>query len=100
VRNSGTVVWRGRRLERQEPLIGPALVSSLRFVEIPDTEPGKVVEITAPLKAPNYDCSSVAYFKMVDADGRPCFPDSYQLGLDVLVRVSGQTPVRDSKSDN
>jgi len=92
VRNSGKVVWEGRRLERQGPLTGPGLITSLRFVKIPGTEPGELVEITAPLKAPTYDCSSIAYFKMVDAEGRLCFPDSYQLGLDVLVMVRGQRP--------
>ena len=92
VRNSGTVPWQGRRLERQGPLTGPGLISSLRFVDVPATEPGQVVAITAPLKAPTYDCTSIAYFKMVDAEGRLCFPDSYQLGLDVLVRVEGQRP--------
>jgi transcriptional regulator with XRE-family HTH domain len=92
VRNSGKVAWTGRRLERQGPLTGPGLISSLRFVDIPDTEPGQEAAITAVLKAPTYDCSSIAYFKMVDADGRLCFPDSYQLGLDVLVRVDGQRP--------
>jgi transcriptional regulator with XRE-family HTH domain len=92
VKNSGTVAWAGRRLERQGPLIGPGLISSLRFVDIPDTEPGKVAAITALLKAPTYDCSSIAYFKMVGADGALCFPDSYQLGLDVLVMVRGQKP--------
>jgi transcriptional regulator with XRE-family HTH domain len=92
VKNSGTVAWQGRRLERQGPLTGPGLMTSLRYVEIPDTKPGETAKITAPLKAPTYDCSSIAYFKMVDADGRLCFPDSYQLGLDVLVRVEGQRP--------
>jgi transcriptional regulator with XRE-family HTH domain len=90
VRNSGMVAWTERRLERQGPLTGPGLISSLRFVDIPATEPGEVAAITALLKAPTYDCSSIAYFKMVDADGAFCFPDSYQLGLDVLVRVEGQ----------
>jgi len=90
VQNSGTVSWHGRKLERQGPLTGPGLITSLRFVDIPVTEPGKVAEITALLKAPTYDCSSIAYFKMADADGALCFPDSYQLGLDVLVRVEGQ----------
>jgi transcriptional regulator with XRE-family HTH domain len=92
VKNSGTVSWQGRRLERQGPMTGPGLISSLRFVGVPDTEPGKLAEITALLKAPTYDCSSIAYFKMVDADGRLCFPDGYQLGLDVQVRVEGQRP--------
>jgi hypothetical protein len=92
IKNSGTVSWEGRRLERQGPLLGPGLITSLRYAEIPDTQPGKLAEITTPLKAPTYDCTSVAYFKMVDKEGRLCFPDSYQLGLDVLVRVTGQRP--------
>lgn len=92
IRNSGSVAWRGRQLERQGPLTGPGLITSLRYVPIPDTAPGEVAEITVMLKAPGYDCSSIAYFKMADADGMLCFPDSYQLGLDVLVMVRGQVP--------
>lgn len=92
VMNSGSVAWVERKLERQGPLTGPGLISSLRFVEVPDTEPGQAASMTALLKAPTYDCSSIAYFKMVDAEGRLCWPDNYQLGLDVLVRVEGQRP--------
>jgi len=95
LRNSGSVPWAGRRLERQGPLTGPGLITSLRYVDVPDTQPGEVAEITAPLKAPTYDCTSIAYFKMVDAEGALSFPDSYQLGLDVLVRVEGQRPAED-----
>jgi hypothetical protein len=84
------VAWKGRRLERQGLLTAPGLITSLRYIDIPDTEPGELAEITAQLKAPTYDCSSIAYFKMVDAEGMLCFPDSYQLGLDVLVRVEGE----------
>lgn len=88
VRNAGTVPWRDRRLERQGPLTGPGLITSPKYVDIPDTEPGEIAEITAPLKAPGYDCTSIAYFKMVDQEGFLCFPDEHQLGLDVLVRVA------------
>lgn len=95
VKNSGTVAWQGRRLERQGPMTGPGLITSLRYADIPACRPGETVEITAPLKAPTYDCSSIAYFKMVDSEGRICFPDSYQLGLDVLVRVERQRPDMD-----
>ena len=94
IRNSGTVPWRGRRLERQGPLNGPGLIRSERYVEIPDTKPGEIAKIDAPLQAPGYDCTSIAYFKMVDAEGSLCFPDNYQLGLDVLVMVRGQHPIR------
>ena len=87
VRNTGSIPWEGRRLERQGPLTGPGLITSLRFSDMPDTPPGKVAAVAVPLKAPTYACSSIAYFKMVDADGRLCFPDRFQLGLDVLVRV-------------
>jgi transcriptional regulator with XRE-family HTH domain len=90
IRNSGTVPWTGRRLERQGPLTGPGLITSQRHVDIPDSQPGDIAEIMAILKASGYDCSSIAYFKMVDAEGDLCFPDSYQLGLDVLVRVERQ----------
>jgi transcriptional regulator with XRE-family HTH domain len=87
IRNVGSVPWRGRGLERQGPLTGPGLITSTRLIPIPDTEPGEVAEISTLLKAPGYDCTSVAYFKMIDASGHLCFPDHHQLGLDVLVRV-------------
>lgn len=91
VRNSGTVPWVGRQLERQGPLTGPGLITSERYVPVPDTKPGKVAKIKAPLRAPSYDCSSIAYFKMVttldDGSVTLCFPEDYQLGLDVLVGV-------------
>lgn len=94
VQNSGTVPWVGRRLERQGPLNGPGLIRSERYVEVPDTAPGDIATIEAILQAPGYDCTSIAYFKMVDQEGRLSFPDSYQLGLDVLVMVRGQNPIR------
>lgn len=92
VRNAGTVPWSGRKLERQGPLTGPGLITSPKYVPIPDTDPGDIAQIDALLKAPGYDCSSIAYFKMVDDEGFLCFPDNYQLGLDVLARVGGQLP--------
>lgn len=91
IRNVGSVPWHRRRLERQGPLTGPGLITSPRYVAVPDTEPGEIAEISAPLKAPTYDATSIAYFKMVDEDGFLCFPDEHQLGLDVLVRVELNT---------
>jgi transcriptional regulator with XRE-family HTH domain len=91
IRNCGSVRWRRRRLERQGPVTGPGLITSPQFIPIADTEPGEIVEITAPLKAPGFDCTSIAYFKMVDEEGFLCFPDEHQLGLDVLVRVQRNT---------
>jgi transcriptional regulator with XRE-family HTH domain len=87
IRNTGRVQWTDRQIERQGPLTGPGLMSSMQYYDVPDTKPGDIAEIFAVLKAPTYACSSIAYFKMVDADGALCFPDSYQLGLDVLIKV-------------
>jgi len=91
IRNCGSVAWRGRSLERQGPVTGPGLITSPQYIPIPDTEPGGIAEIQALLKAPGYDCTSIAYFKMVDAQGFLCFPDDHQLGLDVLVLVRRNT---------
>jgi transcriptional regulator with XRE-family HTH domain len=92
IRNVGRVPWRERSIERQGPLSGPGLIMSFsRSVEIPDTEPGEICEVQVPLRAPGYDCSSIAYFKMIHADGFLCFPDEHQLGLDVLVSVRRNT---------
>jgi transcriptional regulator with XRE-family HTH domain len=91
IENSGGVPWVGRQLERQGPLTGPGLITSERYASIRDTKPGELATITARLRAPSYDCSSIAYFKMVreTKEGLTalCFPGDYQLGLDVLVRV-------------
>jgi hypothetical protein len=92
IRNVGRILWVGRQLERQGPRVGPGLIISERHYPIPDTAPGEIASIKVKLKAPSYDCSSIAYFKMVDADGKLCFPDNYQLGLDVLLVVRGQLP--------
>ena len=92
IQNSGTVAWVDRYLERQGPITGPGLITSPRLVRIPDTLPGATARIDAILKAPTYDCTSIAYFKMVDRGLNLCFPDTYQLGLEVLVRVEGQLP--------
>ena len=92
IRNSGAVPWRNRQLERQGPITGPGLLTSPRYIPIPDAEPGETIVVGVPLMTPTYDCSTIAYYKMVDEEGNLCFPDSYQLGLDVLVRVRGQRP--------
>jgi Ig-like domain from next to BRCA1 gene len=94
IRNVGSVPWRGRRLERQGPLTGPGLITSPQFVPVPNTNPGEVAEISVPLRAPGYDSTSIAYFKMVHESGSVCFPDRHQLGLDVLVRVERNTSGR------
>jgi hypothetical protein len=93
IQNVGSVPWTGRQLERQGPRAGPGLIGSARLYPIPDTAPGEIATIQARFTAPTYDCSSIAYFKMVAADGHLSFPDTYQVGLDVLILVRGQENV-------
>ena len=87
IHDAGSVPWKNRRLERQGPLTGPGLITSQRYTDIPDTDPGEEAIITAVLKAQGYDATAIAYFKMVDESGLLCFPDEHQLGPDVVVRV-------------
>ena len=92
IKNSGSVLWESRRLERVGPKTGPGLITSPVTAPIPDATPGMEVEIAMPLKAPTFDCSSIAYFKMIDSAGRLCFPENYMLGPEVIVTVRNQLP--------
>jgi hypothetical protein len=41
VKNVGSVEWHGRRLERHGPTTGPGLITSQRFVPMPEAMPGQ-----------------------------------------------------------
>lgn len=87
LRNAGRVAWHGRLLERVGPASGPGVISSPRRVPIKDTEPGDTVDVTVALHAPALPGSAMAYWQMVHADGRPCFPDRYAQGIYVQLTV-------------
>jgi transcriptional regulator with XRE-family HTH domain len=50
IRNSGSVPWIGRQLERQGPLTGPGLITSPRYLPLPDAQPGEIIEAIARSK--------------------------------------------------
>lgn len=81
IRNAGSVPWQGRALERIGACAGPAIIASPHRVPIPDTMPGETVDISAALTAPALPGSTIAYWQMVDSEGRPCFPDRYADGI-------------------
>jgi transcriptional regulator with XRE-family HTH domain len=87
IANRGTVPWLGRWLRRVGVPNASQSIGSPIYVAIPDTPPGSEVQIDVPCTAPALECTSVAYFKMVFADGRLCFPDRYPFGLNTLVVV-------------
>jgi Ig-like domain from next to BRCA1 gene len=67
------------------------LITSDRRVRIPDTSPGETVDITVELTAPKLPGSAIAYWQIVDVEGRPCFPDRYADGIYVAVVVRDES---------
>jgi Ig-like domain from next to BRCA1 gene/Helix-turn-helix domain len=95
IRNSGTVPWTGRWLARRGALAGHGIPHSKPRVQIPDTEPGQEVNISAWVMSQPLAGSSQANWKMVDDDGWRYFPDRYPLGLVLSIRVEDNAPVPD-----
>ena len=91
IRNVGTVPWRGTKLERQGPLTGPGLITSIRHVEIPDTDPGEIARSACRCKRPPTTAQASPTSRWSIEDGFLCFPDEHASGLDVLVRVERNT---------
>jgi transcriptional regulator with XRE-family HTH domain len=91
IRNSGRASWRGRRLRRIGPTIGPWTLASERFTPIADTEPGETVSVSVAIKTPHMETAAVAQWKMVDADDLLYFPTKYSVGLGLYVLVGHDT---------
>lgn len=87
--NTGSVAWTERRLRRVdgdlalcrrtpsgsfEPIQDNFLVSDTNEVNIAPTLPGETVSIRVNFKAPNKPCDVISMWKMVDRDGKLCFP--------------------------
>lgn len=87
IRNSGTVLWKGRWLARRGAPTGHGIPTSPPKVPIPDTKPGEEVNITVPMRAQPLEGASQVHWKMVDAQGWEYFPGSYPLGLVVGIVV-------------
>lgn len=86
IRNTGTVTWRDRFLQRQGPLDAPALCTSVPRVAVPLTTPGQQAEISVTFTAPSAPGSCRVDWKMTDGNGRAYFPGKG--GLYVLVNVT------------
>jgi transcriptional regulator with XRE-family HTH domain len=87
IRNSGSVPWAGRRLQRIGPTLGPWTLGSERHAPVPDTVPGKTVTLSVELKAPQMETAAYAQWKMVDKDDLLYFPNRYSVGLALYVLV-------------
>ena len=96
IQNGGEVRWQGRRLRcvdeplaagtTQEALVRLSLVPDVLEIPVPDAAPGDVVRLVVWYTAPLFPCTCISIWKMVDAEGKFCFPRLH--GLDVMVVVT------------
>lgn len=73
--NTGTQVWRGRRLYfLNHNAVRPR--ADVNYIDIPDTPPHKGVKITVSMDARGFEGKSECKWIMVDSDDNDCFPNS------------------------
>ena len=81
LQNVGRVEWVDRRLECVDLPPGDDgrrlgyLVPSSRSVAVPRTAPGETVDLAVEFTAPETPATVRSTWKLVDAEGRVCFPD-------------------------
>jgi transcriptional regulator with XRE-family HTH domain len=99
IQNIGSVDWIGRKLvcmDRRadnplmpEYVMPPKAVRGLlptqRMIDIHVTLSSETVLLSVEFTAPSYPCTVISYWKMLDAEGDICFPETE--GLSCLVRV-------------
>lgn len=87
VQNIGSTPWLGRALRRVGTATGKGQLDSDPTTPIPDTPSGRLCLIRMNLKAPVQPGSYYAEWKMVDSEGRLCFPKQWPLfvRIDVVV---------------
>ena len=99
IQNVGSVAWTDRILvcvdEKIEfvrratdfaaPIAKRGLIPTQGSIPIPETLPGQSVELSVQFTAPVYPGTQISYWKMVDSNGKFCFPKSE--GLSCVVKV-------------
>jgi hypothetical protein len=65
-----------------------------RAVPVPDTLPGHYVDVAVELVGPPMPGAFITYWKIVDEDGIPYFPQ-YPLGANCLFRTVEDIPMPD-----
>ncbi|HEX4058104.1 MAG TPA: NBR1-Ig-like domain-containing protein [Galbitalea sp.] len=89
IRNAGTVAWHDRYLRRMGVPAGHGIISSPILSPIPDALPGEEIDVSVSCIAQAHEGSSVAVFKMSDADRNLYFPTRYGVGLMLSITVIG-----------
>jgi Domain of unknown function (DUF4062)/Ig-like domain from next to BRCA1 gene len=84
IENTGLTVWKNRSLREENPTAS-GLIPDTSLVPIPLTGPGERVRISVTFTAPEHPATCESYWKMVDRNGKHCFP--YKVGLNCCVKV-------------
>ncbi len=87
IRNSGTVEWRDRYLQRVGIASGTGLITTPARIAVSHVRPGESVTLRVACVAQYLQGTSQAAFKMADSDGRLYFADRYSVGLMVQITV-------------
>lgn len=82
--NDGSAAWQDRSLARVGPPAGPGLLASGLGVPVPDTAPGASADLTFSVRAPEQPATVAAYWRLVDAAGRPTTPGHLTLHIVVV----------------
>jgi len=67
------------------PTTQRGLMPTQPFIDIPELLPGQIVQLSVEFTAPPYPCSVFSYWKMIDAQGDFCFPETEGLSCHVQV---------------
>lgn len=84
-KNTGTVGWHGYSLHRIDLPQRRDQCQTIVDVPIPDTAPGRVVDIRTQVTAPPVPGFCFVRFKMLDGDGRVAFPGSRPVNFQLIV---------------
>ncbi|GAB3592335.1 hypothetical protein GCM10027446_12820 [Angustibacter peucedani] len=85
LKNAGTVAWKGYTLHRVDLPQGRDTCQTIADVPVPDTAPGKLVDVTAEITVPGASGFCFVRFKMLDASGQVAFPGSRPVNFQVVV---------------
>jgi hypothetical protein len=83
-KNAGTRPWVGYTLHRLDPQ-GRDACQTISDLTIPDTPPGRLVDVKAEVTLPNRPGFCFVRFKMMDGDGKVAFPGGRPVNFQLIV---------------
>ncbi len=85
IKNAGSVTWKDRFLAPVESTAGEDDLKAIKKTKVPLTKAGQLCTLEAELVAPKEKGTYKVTFKMMDKDGKECFPDKQGVYIEVVV---------------